>query len=264
MGIENGNSSAAWFAMPGLIDFGWIPNRWREALAAVALGLCGLALSGAAQAQYMSGYSASNLYGANAGISLSMMHSMSERNISANMIKSLNGKPAGNAQTAAAPTVTAQPPHQPLTKTDFKPAGPRNVAQEIAANVRDPMERAKVVQICSKILDVIEGTPGFRKNNVASAITLLLLVSQQVLTGQELDDAQSQALMRFINDDIVGSGAVAQWSNAQRTRAYDSMVITGGLIACMAHNGAEAGDKELSEQARRMARESLANLKIKL
>jgi hypothetical protein len=246
-----------------LARFGFSAGRGRAYWVAVSLALSGFAMPGSAHAQYMSGYSASNLYGANAGISLSMMNTMSERNISANMIKDLAAKPKASGQAAAAPGVPPQPAHQALTKTYFKPAGPRNVAQEIAASVRDPLERAKVVQICSQILTTIEGTPGFRKNNLASAITLVLLVSQQVLTGQELDDAQSQSLMRFINDDMVASGAVAQWSNAQRTHAYDSMVITGGLIAGIAHNGAEAGDAQMSEQARRMARESLANLKIK-
>lgn len=234
-------------------------------LAQATLALALWALSGAAQAQYFSGYSATNLYGPNAGISLSMMNTMSERNISANMIKDLAAKSAAGAKpaTPAAGANTAATPSQPLTKTDFKPAGARKVGQEVAAAVHDPLERAKMVKICGQILSTIEGTPGFRKNNLASALTLVLAVSQQVLNGQELDDAQAQALMRLINDDLVASGAVAHWSNAQRTRAYDSLVITGGLIAGMAHNGAESGDKELSEQARRMAREALANLKVK-
>jgi hypothetical protein len=244
-------------------SFRFFGVRWRIPLCAAAFGLAVMAMPGPAQAQYMSGYSTSNLYGANAGISLSMMNTMSERNMAADMIKNLNTKPTGNTLPTGKPAASTQPAHQALTKTDFKPAGARNVAQEIAASVRDPLERAKVVQICSQILATIEGTPGFRKNNLASAITLLVLVSQQVLTGQELDVAQSQLLMRFINDDMVGSGAVAQWNNAQRTHAYDSLVITGGLIAGIAHNGAEAGDAQMSEQARRMARESLANLKIK-
>lgn len=234
----------------------------------VLLGWALLALSGAAHAQYFSGYSASNLYGANAGISLSMMHTMSERNSNANMIKDLAAKSAGGTKSAAAaPGAGASPvatqPQQPLTKTDFRPAGPRQVAEEISAAVKDPLEHSKMVQICGQILSTVEATPGFRKNNLASAITLVLAVSQQVLTGQQLDDAQAQALMRLINDDVVGSGAVAHWSNEQRTHAYDALVITGGLIAGMAHNGAESGDAVMTEQARRMAREALANLKVK-
>ncbi|MDP2370977.1 DUF6683 family protein [Rhodoferax sp.] len=227
--------------------------------------ICGMT-HGLAQAQYMSGYSASNLYGPNAGITMSMMHSMSERAMYANMIKNSAAKSTGSAKPSAATPAAGtahEAPHRALTETDFKPAGPRTVAEEIAAKVADPLERQKVVQICRQILAAIEATPGFRKNNLASAITVLLGVSQQVLTGQELDDAQAQALMQVINDDIVGSGAVAGWSNARRTYAYDSMVITGGLIAGMAHNGAESGDKALTEQAKRMARDAMANLKVK-
>ncbi len=237
-------------------------------ITSVALALICMTAYHPAQAQYFSGYSASNLYGANAGISLTMMNTMSERNISANMIKDLAAKSAGGTKPAAAsPAAGASPlpakPQQPLAKTDFKPAGPRKVAEEISAAVQDPLEHEKMVQICRQILSTVEATPGFRKNNLASAITLVLAVSQQVLTGQQLDDAQGQALMRLINDDVVGSGAVAHWSNAQRTHAYDALVITGGLIAGMAHNGAESGDTVMSEQARRMAREALANLKVK-
>ena len=233
---------------------------WRTSAPALVL----LALSGAAQAQYFSGYSASSLYGPNAGISLSMMNTMSERNMSANMIKDLAAKSASGAKPAAAgASPVPAPPQHLLTKTDFKPAGPRKAAEEISAAVHDPAEREKMVQICRQILTTVESTPGFRKNNLASAITLVLAVSEQVLTGQQLDDAQGQALMRLINDDLVGSGAVAHWNNAQRTHAYDALVISGGLIAGMAHNGAESGDAGMSEQARRMAREALANLKVK-
>lgn len=232
----------------------------RHAAAAVTL----LALAGSAQAQYGSS-SARSMFGPNPGIALTGMHGYSERiREEVRRKAAVAAQSAGRAQSAA-PVASAAPPppRHALSVTDFTPAGPRKVAEEIASKVRDPLERAKVVHVCKEIVSTIEASPGFRKNNLASAMTVLLGVSQQVLNGEELTDEQSQKLMRLINDDIVDSGAVAGWNNAQRTRAYDSMVITGGLIAGMAHNGAESGDKELSEQARRMARESLANLKVK-
>lgn len=41
------------------------------------------------------------------------------------------------------------------------------------------------------------------------------------------------------------------------------MAITGGLIAGIAHNGAETGNKEMVEQASTMARDALATFGAK-
>lgn len=230
---------------------------------AAIVGLTQLALAGAALAQYQSPYIGLGAFVPQPGFALVMTHA--QRIAAANVMKeaaSASARRTLPAAAVAAPVASAAPPlspYRPLSATDFKPAGLRNVAEEFAAQVRDPLQRAELIQLCRQILSTIEATPGFRKNNLASAATVLFGVSQQVVSGQEFDEAQSEALMQLINDDLVGSGAVAGWSRAQRTRAYDAMVITGGLIAGIAQNGAETGNKEQVEQARRMAREALSN-----
>jgi len=128
--------------------------------------------------------------------------------------------------------------------------------------VADPAGRAQMVQVCREILSQIEATPGFRKHNLASALTLLLAVSQQVLSGKEYSDAQTQDYLQRLNDEVVAAGYFARLSAEQRTRAYDTMAITGGLIAGIAHNAAETGDAAQAEQARGMARDALTTFGV--
>lgn len=231
--------------------------------AAVA-GLTLLALFGPAQAQYTNymrpGTNFTSVWAANNDAMLSVIRGQQ---------KSREMYPAGNPGTAqqankAAPTAAAPaPPRAPLSATDFKPSATRAAAAQIAAAVADPAGRAQMTQVCRDLLAMVEATPGFRKHNLASALTLLLGVSQEVLSGQAYSDAQIRDYMQRMNDEVAAAGYFARLNVEQRTRAYDTMVITGGLIAGIAHHAAETGDQALGEQARAMARDALTTFGVK-
>ena len=215
------------------------------------------------------GSSFNNIYAMQADVTLSNMirqgQMRSQKLLMDQLMAQQAGKAAPSRVAQAAPTAPlAAPPtsRAPLSATDFKPSATRKAAEQIAAAVADPAGRAQMVQVCREILSTIEATPGFRKHNLASALTLLLAVSQQVLSGQEYSDAQTQDYLQRMNDEVVAAGYFSRLNAEQRTRAYDTLVITGGLIAGIAHNGAETGNKEQIEQARGMARDALATFGV--
>lgn len=233
------------------------------------LGLALLAIATTAEAQYTNfmrpGSNFTNIYAAQADITLSSMIRQGQMNAMKlamdQQLARQAGKSGSTMAKAAPPAVLA--PRAPLSATDFKPAGTRRAAEQIAAAVADPAGRAQLVQACRQILTTIEATPGFRKHNLASALTLLLGVSQQVLSGETYSDAQTQNYMQRLNDEIVAAGNFARLDSEQRTRAYDTMVITGGLIAGIAQNGVDAGDASQVAQAKGMAREVLATFGVR-
>jgi hypothetical protein len=228
-------------------------------------------LAAPAHAQYMNhmrpGVNFTNAYAANADIILSSMQKRVQMNSYVNSIRaSQNATASRTAAPAAAPKPAGPPPapRQPITATDFKPAGKRDTAEQMAAAVAQPAGRAQMLQAFREIQPMIEGMPGFRRNNLASALTILVVGSIQVLTGQELSEQQAQGLMLVINDEVVATGGLEKLSAEKRTRFYDALVLTSGLMLGIANNAAEANDREMMEVARRMAREGLASVGIRL
>lgn len=228
---------------------------------ALALGPIG------AQAQYTNymrpGVTFNNIYAAQADITLSNMIRQQQMNSYVNGVKASMAATQGRKAAAAPPAASSAPPQaprQPITATDFKPAGVRNAPERISAAVADPAGRAQMVNACREILATIEATEGFRRNNAASAITLVVAVSLQVLTGREFDDAQALGLLQLVNDEIVASGRLKGVPAEKQTRLYDALVISGGLMAGIAHNAAESNDREMMEVARAMARDALSSL----
>jgi len=177
-------------------------------------------------------------------------------------------QPTPSTKTQAAPSATAKAPpllrpaphvfKYPLTATDFTPTSTRNSAEQFAVNAKTPQERAQVIEMCRTILQTIEGEPGVRKNNLSTALTVLLGISMQVSTGREFTDAESEGLQRAINDVLADIPAIKSMSNDKRTATYDGFMITGGLIAAMAQNAAQSGDAAQLAQAKDLAKQSMA------
>ena len=92
---------------------------------------------------------------------------------------------------------------------------------------------------------------------------MLVGVSVQVLKGVEFSDAQSEELMRGLNDQVAALDGFKSLPAEARTQMYDAFVVIGGFIAGIAQAGAETGNRELQEQARAMARDALAKFGVK-
>jgi hypothetical protein len=205
-----------------------------------------------------------NAYAANADIILSSMQKRSQMISYVNSIRASQAATAGRAPAPVPAPKMAAPPRQPITATDFKPAGKRDTAEQIASAVAEPAGRAQMLKAFREIQATIEATPGFRRNNLASALTLMVAGSIQVLTGQELSDPQVEGLMLLINDEVVATGALERMPAEKRTRFYDALVITSGLMLGIANNAAASGERNQAELARTMAREGLASVGIRL
>lgn len=218
-----------------------------------------------ASAQYTNmlrpGMNYSSMASAHADFMLSQMIQQGQwRAMNMSMAAAIQRGSAAGTGVKTAPAKPLPAPRSPLTATDFRPTGQRDAAQLLAAAVADAPSRKQLLQALRDIQATIEATPGFRKHNLAAATALLLGASLQVITGREFDDAASEGLLRLVNDGMAETGVVGRLTADQRTRTYDVMVLTGGLMAGIASNAQETGNAELAAVARKMARDALATL----
>lgn len=229
---------------------GWSVRAMRSLLLIISLA------ASLAHAQYvntLTGRQFNNMYAANADFMMTQM-------INNSMFQTRMAAMAG-AQQAAAKKPPVEKFQFPLSATDFKPSGARNVPEQLATNAANPEERAQLVELCRQIQLAIEAQPDVRKNNLATAVTVLLGTSIQVVSGRELGDAESDGLLRLVNDLIVPS--FKKMSAQQRTAAYDAFLITGGLIAGLSENAKETNDPALAAQAKELAKNALAQFGFK-
>ena len=224
-----------------------------------------------AAAQYtntLNGRQFNNMYAANADFLMSQMIQQGQWNVmrlamEQQVAKQRAAQQAGRKAAPAAPAAKSVTYKYPLSATDFKPAGARNVPQQLGAAVGNPKDRADFEKACREILQAIEATPGFRKNNVAAAMTVLLGVSLQVVNRGEIPGDASQELMRGLNDQVAALPVFAGLPAERRTQFYDTMVIVGGLIAGIAQSAAESNNRELAALAQQMAKDALAQFGVK-
>lgn len=223
----------------------------------LSLLLAGLCPS--ARAQYtntLTGMQFNNMYAANADFMMTQMI----RNAGFQSLMASTAGAAGNS----APTASAPPAPQPpawrhaLDATDFRPAGPRRVPEQMAEAAESEADRAQLLEACRGILAMVEESPDFRRHNLAYAMTLALGISAQLVRGAELDPAEEEALLRTVNDTLAEAEVTRALAPEDLTRAYDTFLITGGLMAGIAQHGAESGDAEQQRLALAMARSTLA------
>ena len=240
---------------------------WRPVCATTLL--CAALSSGApahAQGYYINPNMYTSMYAVNAAQlaqNLQFAARMKElRSIQASLgAASRGGKAAADALPAGS---GANAPAAPFSVTDFTPTGRRDAPQRLAAQLKDPAARQQIVKMAREILAAIEQQPTFRRNNLAYALAVLLGGSLQVLSGQEFDDARSEALARWINNEMAATGAVARLDAAQRTQLYDALLLQGGLIIGIAQAAVENNDAEQVKTAKTMARDALATFGIRL
>ena len=95
-------------------------------------------------------------------------------------------------------------------------------------------------------------------------VTILLGSSIQAVAQKEIGDAESEDLLRLVNDIIASTPDFKKMTNQQRTAAYDAFLITGGLIAGLDANAKETNDPAAAALARDLAVSSLAQFGFKV
>ncbi len=232
----------------------------KKLLPAVAVAL--LAVPAAAQVnghlwQSSSGYSFNNPASALAG---TMLHNQ----IYANMMNAAIAKQRGNA----APSGVAVPKSAPRAgpgATDFKPALPRYSVADATAEqqTKDPKQQAAYKQLFHMFVDAAENADGFRKNNVAYALSYVVLASLQIATGKEIPDADSEAFAQQMNEAMASSGVLKKMSPADQQRFYEGCLVMGGLVVGSWAEASKSGDEKQKENVRQMAKQVLASFGVK-
>ena len=160
-------------------------------------------------------------------------------------------KPAGTTTTAATTTTTTPaPPRAPISATDFPrdPNGKDVVAQFIAATNLSTPEGSKLAAALRSTMAQL-GSAG-RKDNVATAMTLLIGLSYGVLEKPGFDPNRADDLIPVLNDSLAASPQFRSLGAAERQNMYDSLLLSAAVIATV-H---QSGDKESS---RMIARQTL-------
>ena len=233
--------------------------RFRVLLLCIALST--LVCVSSAQAQYtnmLNGREFSNVYAANADFLMSQ--AIQNSNFQMRMLSMQQvQREAAAGRSAGMPERVTSPPRRgwqfALSTTDFSASGDRErVPAEMAdaAGLRGAA-RDQWIDAALTLQQAVEAMPDFRRNNLSYAMTLALGVAIQVRYGGDIGDAAEEALLRSINDALGEAEGWRELSAVELTRAYDTMVITGGLMAGLA----EQSDPEMRGMARDMADSTL-------
>src|SRR5437868_723148 len=168
------------------------------------------------------------------------------------MAKAAGVLPAGTSPYTARPQ--PMPQLYPITATDFKPvSGPvmpdqlANAATGVDAQTRETMRK-----LFRQALTSFEG--GARKNNLANAFAFLTAVALKVKTGTEPTNAQTDFLIAYFNNILGGSREYHNYDAQRLQMLYESLVITGNVLALLDAQGKQAKDPQLQAQAGAMSR----------
>jgi hypothetical protein len=173
----------------------------------------------------------SDLGGSGADVLLREM--LADEHYTSQMRDMMRARPNGGESASPASIATRPAYRFPLSATDFAPTSQRAVPERLAATSATPEERAQLAELCRQIQQAIEASPDVRKNNLATAVTILLGSSIQVVSRRTLADAEGVNLLRAVNDAIAGAPSFKGMTQQQRTDAYDAFLVTGGLIASL-------------------------------
>ncbi|MBN8427604.1 MAG: hypothetical protein J0L65_09050 [Xanthomonadales bacterium] len=233
--------------------------RFRVLLLCIALST--LVCVSSAQAQYtnmLNGREFSNVYAANADFLMSQ--AIQNSNFQMRMLSTQQvQREAAAGRSGSMPTHVTEVPRRgwkyELATTDFRARGDRQTVPAEMADTAHLQGRARQewIDAALTLQQAVEAMPDFRRNNLSYAMTLALGVAIQVRYGGDIGDAAEEALLRSINDALGEAEGWRELSAVELTRAYDTMVITGGLMAGLA----EQSDPEMRGMARDMADSTL-------
>lgn len=233
-------------------------------LLARGLALSLLLLASSLQAQYtpytntLNGRQFSNMYAAHADFLISQSIQRGSFQMRAQAVQEAGRDVMAGQPVRLPPQVTAPPDrgwNHDISATDFVARGDRQtVPAEMADAARlEGRARQEWIDAALTLQQAVETMPDFRRNNLSYAMTLALGVAIQVRYGGEIGDAAEDALLRSVNDALGDAEGWRNMSAAELTRAYDTLVITGGLMAGMA----EMDDPAMRAMARDMADSTL-------
>jgi hypothetical protein len=88
------------------------------------------------------------------------------------------------------------------------------------------------------------------KNNLAGAMTFFIVTTSTIYNGEEIGDAQTNALFKTLNLTMGGSFEGA--SNKDKTELYNTLISYAGLSLVFYAQAAQAGNGQQVEKVRQM------------
>lgn len=149
----------------------------------------------------------------------------------------------------------------PLGQTSFKPVAKSVMPDELTKNLEGASAEdiANAKQLFNELLKsydelLVSNKETRLKNNVAGAAAFALLTSRYVLTGSELSEKQSEALLQDINALLASADKFKNLPARERQRMFETFAIMGGLVMMYHHEGTQEGDKEKIAQGKDLAK----------
>lgn len=155
------------------------------------------------------------------------------------------GRSAPATTTAAAVPAT---PSAPISATDFprNPQGKDVVAQFIAATNLSAAEGQTLATALRSTMAQL-GAAG-RKDNIATAMTLLIGLSFGVLEKPGFDPNRADELIPLVNDGLAASPQFKSLSAADRQSMYDSFLLSASVIAILHQSGNKEASQTIAKQ----------------
>ena len=127
-----------------------------------------------------------------------------------------------------------------------------------------PEEKKQFEAVFTSAFAQIEGDKGFRKNNVANALTFLIVASLTVALERDVPEADADALVVGLNDLLGADPDFKKLAAKDKQQLYEGSIVIGGLIGGLYSAALENKDAALKKQAQELARGMLAKFGVKL
>jgi hypothetical protein len=166
--------------------------------------------------------------------------------------------------SSSAGSVAAAVSGPPLSASAFRPIAAQIMPLRLAADpALSPAERQEMAALYSDLLTfyhdwLIEEGEQRLQNNVAGAMTYLLLTSHYVLNdGEEISETDQEAILQNFNEALASDAHFQALSAQGKQELYETLVISAVLPFALYLEGYDLGDGDLVAQAQQMAEDTL-------
>ena len=145
----------------------------------------------------------------------------------------------------------------PITATDFTPPGPAFVLPDQIIDSTaglTPAQKAEMRSVFLKTLTTFEKQA--RKDNMANAFAFVATVSFQI-RGRNLTEADTDTLIAHFNEALTKTPQYNALLPQQKQVLYESLIITGGIIAYLETKGKQANNLAMRTQANQLSAQVL-------
>jgi len=140
-----------------------------------------------------------------------------------------------------------------ISATDFLPVSGPIMPDQLANSATgvDPQTRETMRKLYLQALNSFEAEA--RKNNMANAFAFATAIALQIKTGKNLTETQADQLVIYFNNVLGGTPAFYTTGPRQQQLLYESLIITGNLIALLDSQGKQTNNQQMRTQAKDMS-----------